>query len=245
VRPRQIFRFLLITVGISITLWIIWGFQSVDVPADTLKTTSAVKVTEDDTAIRFQPRANKRATGILFLPGGMVDPLAYTPLLKDLAAAGHPAQLIRLPLRCACVDSQVNALFTAISAAVKANPETRWYLAGHSRGAMLAARYARESETKLAGLILVATTHPRDFDLSNSPLKITKIFGTHDGIADSESIHANAKLLPPAANMVEIPGANHVQFGYYRHQLLDGIPGITRDEQQKVLLRVVRRALAN
>ena len=244
-RPRQIFRFLLITFGISFTIWFVWGYQSVDVPVDILKTTPAVKVTDDGSTIRFQPRANKRASGILFLPGGMVDPLAYTPLLKDLAAAGHPAQLIRLPLRCACVDSQINSLFAAISAAVKASPETRWFLAGHSRGAMLAARYARESETRLAGLILIATTHPRDFDLSSSNLKITKIFGTHDGIADSDTIRNNAKLLPPAAAMVEIPGANHVQFGYYRHQLLDGIPGISREEQQKVLLRVVRRALAN
>lgn len=229
----------------SIMFWIILGFQSIDVPADTLKTTSSVKIEDTADAIRFQPRANKRSTGIIFLPGGMVDPLAYTPLLKNIATAGHPAQLLRLPLRCACIDSQINTLFAAVSAAVKASPETRWYLAGHSRGAMLATRYARESETKLAGLILIATTHPRDFDLSASPLKITKIFGTHDGIADSDDIKANAKLLPPASNMVEIPGANHVQFGYYRHQLLDGIPGITREEQQKVLLRAVRRALAN
>jgi pimeloyl-ACP methyl ester carboxylesterase len=229
--------------GISFTLWMVWGFQAEGIPADTLQTNAAVQVSGDDTAIRFEPRVNKRTTGVIFLPGGMVEPEAYTPLLKNLAAAGYPAHLVRLPLRCACVDSQIAALFAQITATVNANPGTRWYLAGHSRGAMLATRFAHEAPPNLAGLILIGTTHPRDFDLSATPLKVTKIFGTNDGVASPAAIRANAKLLPPSTSWIEIPGANHVQFGFYRHQLFDGSPGIGRAEQQTALLKAVRRAL--
>jgi hypothetical protein len=74
---------------------------------------------------------------------------------------------------------------------------------------------------------------------------VTKIFGTHDGIAGPEATRANAKLLPPSTKWIEIRGGNHVQFGYYRHQLMDGLPGIGREEQQAALLTAVRRAIAN
>jgi len=223
----------------------IWGYQAEGVPTGTLSSNSAVKVAIDDAGYHFQPRANQRATGVIFLPGGIVEPDAHTPLLKNVAAAGHPAYLIRLPMRCACLDSQVTALFTQITATVNANRNTRWYVAGHSRGAMLASRFARESPANIAGLVLIGTTHPRDFDLSGINLKVTKISGSHDGIASPDAIRANAKLLPPSTNWIEIPGANHVQFGYYRHHLLDGIPDITRDEQQAALLKAVLRAIAN
>lgn len=220
----------------------VWGYQATDLPAGVLLTNSAVKVTDVDERIIFQPRAS-RATGVIFLPGGMVDPVAYAPLLKNLAATGHPAQLVRLPMRSAFLESQITEVFQRVTAILKANPDTRWYLAGHSRGAMLASRFARESQSNIAGLILIGTTHPRDFDLSVSPLQVTKIMGTHDGVATPEATRANAALLPKSTTWVEISGANHVQFGYYRHQLLDGEPGITRAEQQAALLKAVRRAL--
>ena len=242
---RKVLRICFPLFGLSFTAWMIWGYQSVDLPDGTLYSNSAVRAFDNGVTIHFQPRHTKRPTGIIFLPGGMVDPTAYAPLVKNVAAAGHPAYLLRLPLRCACTDSLINTLFSQISELIKANPETRWFLAGHSRGAMLAARYARESQTNLAGLILIATTHPRDFDLSNLPLKITKISGANDGIASPADIRANARLLPPHTTFHEIPGANHVQFGYYRHQLLDGTPSITRQQQQAELLKLVRQALSS
>jgi len=245
VRLRKYVRVLFPLFGVSFTIWMIWGYQTQGVPEDTLLTNAAVKVTDDETAIHFQPLIRKRATGIVFLPGGMVDPVAYTALLKSLASASHPAHLIRLPLRCACTASQISTIFAQITATVNANRDTRWFLAGHSRGAMLATRFARESASDVAGLVLIGTTHPRDFDLSAVPLKVTKISGGNDGIASPAAIRANARLLPPATTWIEIPGANHAQFGYYRYQLLDGSPSITRDVQQVALFNAVRRSIAN
>jgi hypothetical protein len=232
-----------VAFGLSLLVWMAWGFQAVDLPTGVLSSNSIVRVVDTGTAIRFQPRANRRDTGVIFLPGGLVDPDAYAPLMKNIAAYGHSAQLLRLPWRCACVESQVTELFANIKAVIDANRDTRWFLAGHSRGAMLATRFARESQTEIAGLILLGTTHPRDFDLSATPLKVTKLIGTRDGIATPAATRQNAKLLPASTVWVEIEGGNHVQFGYYRHQLLDGTATITRQQQQAAVLKAIRLAL--
>ena len=75
-RLHKYLRVLFPLFGVSFTIWMIWGYQADGVPEYTLRTNSAVKVSDDGTGIHFQPRANKRATGIIFLPGGMVDPTA-------------------------------------------------------------------------------------------------------------------------------------------------------------------------
>lgn len=240
---RQWIRILWPLAGIAFTVWIAWGYQSAGLPATALESNAHVRIAETDSGWLFQPRGGARGPGLIFLPGGMVDPAAYTPMLKQVGASGHPAYLIRLPYRSAFLDSQVNSLFATISATIKANPDTRWYLGGHSRGAMLAARYARESQSPISGLILIGTTHPRDFDLSATPLKVTKILGANDGIASPAAARENAHLLPPSTLWIEIPGANHVQFGYYRHQLLDHAPAISREKQQTELVAAIRRGL--
>jgi hypothetical protein len=52
-------------------------------------------------------------------------------------------------------------------------------------------------------------------------------------------------LLPADTRWVEIEGGNHSQFGHYGHQLFDGSPTTTREEQQAVtraaLLDALRR----
>lgn len=242
---RSSLRKLWVFGGLAFTVWIIWGYQASGVPDTALQTTSAVRVVEDNRAIHFIPRATRRGNGVIFLPGGMVSPAAYAPLMKSIAAAGHPAHLVPLPYRTAYTESQVNDLFSDITSVINANRETRWWIAGHSRGAMLAARYARESQTHIGGLILIGTTHPRDFDLSASPLPVTKILGSNDGVATPADARVNAKFLPPSTVWVEIPGANHVQFGYYGHQLMDHAATISRDEQQTALLKAIRRALGS
>ncbi|HEU0119223.1 MAG TPA: alpha/beta hydrolase [Bryobacteraceae bacterium] len=236
---RRILRNLWIASGLLFTAWIVWGFQSTGIPPDTFTSTDTLQVAGNS----FRPTAGTRNTGILFLPGGMVDPLSYAPVLRQFAASGYPALLIPLPYRCACTDSQIESLFAAVRAAMEAQPQTRWYLAGHSRGAMLASRFARNPPANLEGLILLATTHPRDFDLSASRLRIAKILGSSDGVATPAAARANAHLLPSATRWFEIPGANHVQFGYYRHQLGDHTATISRAEQQAHLQNAIRQFL--
>jgi len=230
---RQILRRVWIGAGLAFTAWLVAGFQAVDVP-------ESVTGRATDEGIVFEPTGPRRPVGLLFLPGGMVDPVAYAPLLHGLAREGIEARLLYLPWRAAMTEGQRADLFARIR-----QQTGRWVLAGHSRGAMLAARFAREHPEHLAGLALIATTHPRDFSLADLREPVMKIFGTRDGVAPPAAMEENRGRLPGDTQWVAIEGGNHVQFGYYRHQLFDGVAAISREEQtartRQALLELLNR----
>lgn len=117
------------------------------------------------------------------------------------------------------------------------NDTTKEYiLAGHSQGAKMAGQFVHENPTLIDKLILIATTHPRDIDLSKIKIPILKIYGSNDGVAKVEDIDKNKSKLPPETKYVSIKGANHAQFGYYGFQLGDDKADITRAQQQQITL---------
>ncbi len=233
-----------IPVGLSFTVWLCVGFQAVDVPAEAQRSDRDVVVTTVGHDMRFRPSGKPRNAGLIFLPGGMVDPIAYAPLLKGVAKAGYAAIIVTLPMRCGCTDSQVQQLFGRIRGIVSAEPSTHWMVAGHSRGGMLATRFVHADPAGLAGLVLIGTTHPRDFSLADLPMPVTKIYGTRDGVASYATMRRNARLLPPNTTWVKIEGGNHVQFGYYRYQLGDHDAAISRIEQQELVQAALVRDLS-
>ncbi|MPY86825.1 MAG: hypothetical protein GEU99_02790 [Luteitalea sp.] len=88
-------------------------------------------------------------------------------------------------------------------------------LAGHSRGAALAGRFAARHATQLAGLAMIGTTHPRDDDQSTLTIPVLKVVASRDCVAAPDDARANAGRLPSHTRWVEIAGGNHAQFGYY------------------------------
>lgn len=241
---RAIIRWVWLTAGLAFTAWMVIGFQASDVPADATRSDPRVAVTVSEGGMNFRVAANPRRTGLIFLPGGMVDPIAYAPLMKRIAGEGHPVHLVYLPWRCACTDSQVMDLFQRIQAIIAGEPGTAWILAGHSRGAMLAARFVHENASPSAGLILIATTHPRDFSLARASIPVVKVYGTRDGIASYSKMLPNRHLLPPDTRWIGIEGGNHVQFAHYRHQLGDSEASISRDHQQSAIEKAILESLA-
>jgi pimeloyl-ACP methyl ester carboxylesterase len=247
VRPtlKRKLRSLWIIVGLSFATWLFVGFQAVDVPDDVLKGDGQVAVKPTEEGVEFRSRVNQKPVGIIFLPGAMVQPIAYAPLIRKIASAGYPAHLLYLPMRGAYTDAQVRQLFQNIDRVIKTEPNIAWVLAGHSRGGMLASRFVHENDAGLRGLVLIATTHPRDFSLASSSMPVTKIYGTSDGLATYAKMRQNQHLLPQSTTWVEIPGANHVQFGYYRHQLGDDKATISRAEQQTLLEAALWNSLSS
>ena len=119
-----------------------------------------------------------------------------------------------------------------------------WVIGGHSKGGKLAARFSHQHSELIRGLILIGTSHPnQSFDLSHTRLDVTKIYGTHDGLASLEEVKANQKFLPAGTHWIRIEGGNHTQFGYYRFQLGDRTATINRQQQQQLLLEAMLLAL--
>ena len=191
---------------------------------------------------RFSPAAEATSSsiGLLFFPGALVDPMAYAPLARSVAAAGFPVILVELPRRGAFGGADDPDLLGRVRDLMrKPGGPRRWIVAGHSRGAVVATDLAALQVPGVVGLILIGTTHPRDVDLSALRIPITKVLGTNDGIAPERKADANRHLLPSATRWVRIDGGNHSQFGWYGFQPGDHFAGIEAAQQRAQMLTVI------
>jgi pimeloyl-ACP methyl ester carboxylesterase len=236
-----------VAAGIGLFAYMVLSFSARGVSDDVLTSGDDVVVSDRGDVITFSPRTQDSGAALLFMPGGMVDPHAYAPLLRRVAQAGHTAVLVRLPSfggRHASGDEGRREAVRRGMAAMGAAPaEQRWVVAGHSLGGVLASMIARAGPPGMAGLALLGTTHPRDFSLAALDVPVMKVYGTQDGIARHDAMLANAANLPATTEWVPIEGGNHSQFGYYGFQLRDGRARISRAEQQDQVLAALLRLL--
>ncbi len=218
-------------------------------PARTaMKSDAHVIVTAHVDHLVFAPRsAASKGAGLIFFPGSLVDPAAYAPLARAVAAEGYNVAIVPLPLRSAPLKSQkavvAKTAADIISRSRRTGPK-RWAVAGHSLGGVFAARFARDHPELTDGLILIGTSHPRDFDISRLTMDVTKIFGSEDGLASPEEVRRYRVNLPKGTHWVEVKGGNHAQFGWYGSQLGDHRAKITHADQQSQLAQAVLSAMA-
>lgn len=181
-------------------------------------------------------------TAVVFYPGGKVQYEAYTPLCRELAARGINCALVKMPLNLAVFKPDAaEAVIDFMSEELGCS---EFYMAGHSLGGVMAARYAlqdRESngtglnesaETGrplVKGLIFLAS-YP-DKDLRGSGLRVLSIYGDRDGVLSMDKYEAALANMPEDFTELVIAGGNHSFFGDYGLQKGDGFPGITKEEQ--------------
>jgi pimeloyl-ACP methyl ester carboxylesterase len=180
----------------------------------------------------------RASAGLVFFPGGLVDPVAYAPLTRAAAAAGHPSVLVELPRRGAFGGADDPRVLETARSAMRAMPTrppvTAWVIAGHSRGGVIASRMAFETAAGIGAVALIGTSHPRDVSLAHLAIPVVKLLGSRDCIAEIEKSEANRHLLPATARWQVIDGANHSQFGWYGFQPGDCWPEITRARQHEL-----------
>lgn len=191
--------------------------------AETALVTDSAVTVDSSRWLVFKPSA-EATTGLIFYPGGKVNPAAYAPLARAAAEAGYLAVIVPMPLNLAILDT------SAADAVIDAFPSVEhWALAGHSLGGSMAARYAAANPDKIDGLALIAAFS--DVDLSGSGIATRVIYGTRDGLATVEEVEGGASLLPADAAWVKIDGGNHGQFGWYGEQAGDNPATISHEEQ--------------
>jgi pimeloyl-ACP methyl ester carboxylesterase len=210
-----------------------------------LREDDRVSVSETPEAWVFAPRsATPGPTALLFQPGGLVEPAAYAPLARAVAEKGHRVFLAKRAGGPAPIEAQKRAGVELGRAVRRANPDVvRWAVGGHSLGGAIAAASVRDEPGAFAGLILIGTTHPRDFDLTGYPGDVTQVVATNDGVAPVDRVEANRHRLPGLTTRVRIEGGNHAQFGDYGAQPGDRKADIDRGEQQALAAKAIDEAL--
>ena len=249
-RLWPVIRRIWITTGLLATAvfvtWSLLAYRASDQAVAALGSDARVRIEPTETGWTFTPAGSRSETGLLFFAGALVDPRAYAPLLRRVAEAGHPAVLVGLPRRGAFGGADgAEVLNRGVAATLMAPDIRRWVIAGHSRGGEVASRLARLEAPSFVGLVLIGTSHPRDFSLANTRLAVTRIYGTRDTVADVEKLERNRVNLPTSIRDVRIDGGNHSQFGAYGFQPGDWPATISRDEQQRQTLAALLAALGS
>ena len=220
--------------------WSLLAYRASATARAALESDAAVEVTAQETHWTFTPMGGAHETGLVFFPGALVDPVAYAPFARDVASAGYPVALVRVPRRGAFGGADGPEVLARARAAMQGRPGvTRWVTGGHSRGGVIASAFVRQDAARLAGLVLIGTSHPRDFSLAQLTVPVAKIYGTRDTIADVEKIDATRSNLPPHTTWVRIDGGNHSQFGWYGFQPGDWPATITRQRQHVLTVAAV------
>lgn len=212
-----------------------------------------VTVFEYRNFIEVNPTSNQYSkTGLVFYPGGFVDPHAYIgPLSKFVnSGKGHKVIIVKMPGNLAFFDPQRGAWIYEEFPDV-----TQWVISGHSLGGVMACSVVKKNPGFFMGLVLMASYPGSSNDLSDWTSSVLSMRGEFDGIVDSLTIASNASSLPepcwiksldsiptgssPITVYYIIPGGNHSQFGNYGDQEGDGIATITREDQAELVATAI------
>ena len=228
--------------AIAVVAFVIWGSTPLGPMPEALAAleSDANVAVATDPWLSFTPTQGAQNTGLIFYPGGRVDPRSYAPMARAIGEAGYPVVIVPMPLNLAVFG--VNRAADVIAA----HPEVEhWVIGGHSLGGSMAASFTRNNPDLIDGLFLVASYPASSDDLSGfDDLTTYSVSATNDGLATPDKIDASRPLLPADTIWVPIEGGNHAQFGYYGDQPGDGQATISREEQQRQTVEAALQMLS-
>ena len=197
-----------------------------------LESTDKVTITQDKWIV-FEPD-KETETGLIFYPGGLVEPTAYAPILHQIAEKGVLVIITPMPLNLAIFDTG------AANAVIDAYPNiSTWILAGHSLGGASAAIFAENYPKRIAAIALWDSYPADSADLSDNTISVISIFGTTNNIPNTENFDDKKHLLPAETIFIGIEGANHAQFGDYGPQKGDVAASMSLAEQHEKVAEIM------
>lgn len=194
--------------------------------------------------------------GIIFYPGGLVDPHAYIEPFQDLVLSDYrTVVIVKVSSNLAILNTQKASSITQEFA-----QPNKWVVGGHSLGGSVTCMDVSENPTAFDGLFLLAAYSVDD--LSNIDLPVLSITASNDNVLDMTNFNDNASNLPegitvkspselPSGSTVgktiyyETEGGNHGQFGNYGNQKGDGTASITAETQHALVIEMLRIFLLN
>jgi poly(3-hydroxybutyrate) depolymerase len=236
----KIFRRLLMGVLVIVLIGAIWlvGWATVKAQVATERAVLVLQangVQREEGMLVFRP-STPNDKGLIYYPGGLVEPEAYAVTAQGIADAGYLVVIPKMPL---------NLAFTGINRAdeIRADfPEIgSWVIGGHSLGGAMAAEYAKNNVDSLDGLIMFASYPANYEDFVNFPIPILTIIGSMDpGSPEQEAFY---EAISDSTSLFIIEGGNHRQYADYSFQNDDGIATISAAEQQDQVIAATTQFL--
>lgn len=186
------------------------------------ESTAKISVEITDNMAIFRPE--KAEAGFIFYPGGKVEYTAYAPLMHKLAENNIACIITKMPFNLAVLDTDA-----ADKACERIADIGSWYIGGHSLGGSMAAAFLDKTDIDFDGLVLLASYSTAD--LTDNDIEVLSLYGSNDGVLNTESYAENFSNLPENTTELVIDGGNHAQFGSYGKQDGDGDAEITAEEQ--------------
>ena len=185
-------------------------------------------IQREDGQLVFRP-SSPNDKGLIYYPGGLVEPEAYAVTAQGIADAGYLVVIPKMPL---------NLAFTGINRAdgIQAKfPEiTSWVIGGHSLGGAMAAEYAKNNVESIDGLIMFASYPANYEDFVDFHISILTIIVSRDpGATKQEGFY---EAIADSARLFVIEGGNHRQYADYSFQKGDGVAMISVAEQQEQII---------
>jgi len=205
---------------------------------------TAVSIEETPDYISLIPTNNALlSTGIIFYPGGLVDPHAYIETFEELVSTdGRQVVIMKVAANLAITNSGKAHRFIDDFEAV-----SDWVIGGHSLGGVVACMDAEAHPDAYKGLFLLAAYSISDLSDWDAPVML--LTGELDVVGNPGDLVENEPNLPPRLDVLtlaeiptngtsgqtiyhEISGANHAQFGNYGAQAGDSPAAISAEAQQ-------------
>ncbi|MGZ7208337.1 MAG: alpha/beta hydrolase, partial [Methanobacterium sp.] len=203
-----------------------------------INSNSSYTVNNTDSSITFTPTGTKSTTGVIFYPGGKVQPEAYSVIASELATNGYTTIIVKMPF---------NLAFFGMNKAddvIAQHPEINsWVMMGHSLGGVFASDYAVNHQDKVKGVVYLAS-YP-SANASNATFKALSIRGSLDALTTSQNIDENKNKFPANTTFITIEGGNHYNNGNYGVQAGDNNSTITREQQQEQTINAILEFLKN
>ena len=195
-----------------------------------------------------------QSTGIVFYPGGLVDPHAYIEPFQELVSGyGRQVVIMKVAANLAILNGGKAHRFLDDFEEID-----KWVIGGHSLGGVVAAMDAAAHRSAYSGLFLLAAYSISDLSDWDAPVIV--LTGELDVVGNPGDLIENEPNLPPrldVATLTEIPvigtsgqtiyhdiaGGNHAQFGAYGAQAGDNEATISAAVQQTEVRDFLRRFL--
>ena len=191
--------------------------------------------------ILFVPTTRVSNThGVAYIPGALVNHLAYAPLCREIARLSKlPVLLLKVTLRFATLGK--GSIASALKTHATTAQVTSWVLGGHSLGGQAASQLA---DLPSIMAIFLHASYP---GASLKKLPVLQVLAEHDGLMKVKALYmpkgiekAKGLYMPAAAVVHVIAGGNHAGFGFYGPQKFpcaDGERTISLAEQQLQVAR--------